>query len=228
MKSSSLDQVGAAGGLVFVVLQMMAQALMQIGGAEPSFDAPAQTITAFFMARNSQLFALGSYLSVLSLIAFLWFLGSLWSVLRQAESEPAWLSVVVMASGLMVVAAVSGSGGWELAVFRRDQGLDPQIARLLFDQGNITFANIWVGLASLGLATGVIAIRTGVLPRLLGWAGVLIAGGLLAARVVWASSSLVFVPFGLVYIWLMVISIVLTRRARVSQPIASSARAQGV
>jgi hypothetical protein len=35
---------------------MVAQTLGQIGGAEPSFDAPAQTITAFFMARNSQLF----------------------------------------------------------------------------------------------------------------------------------------------------------------------------
>jgi hypothetical protein len=47
----------------------------------------------------------------------------------------------------------------------------------------------------------------------LGWAGVLIAGGLLAARAVWASSGLVFVPFGLCYLWLIAISIVLMRRA---------------
>ncbi len=226
MKSSRLEQIGAAGGIVFVVLQMVAQALMQIGGAEPPFDAPAQTIAAFFMARNSQLFALGSYLSVISLIAFLWFLGSLWSVLRRAEGEPAWLSVVALASGLMVVAAVIGTAGWELAVFRRDQRLDPQIARLLFDQGNITFANVWVGLASLGLATGVFTIRTEVLPRWLGWAGVLIAGGLLAVRAVWASSGIVFIPFGLFYVWLIALSVVLTRRTRVSQAMDSLARTQ--
>ncbi len=213
MNNARWGQIGAAGGIVFVVLQMAAQALIQVGGAEPPFDAPADTIAAFFMARNSQLFALGDYLSTLSLIAFLWFLGSLWNTLRRAEGEPAWLSFVAAASGLMIVAAVSAGGGWALAVFRKDEGLDPQVARLLFDQGNFAFANAWAMLASLSLATGVVSIRTGALPRWLGWSGVLIAGGLLAARAVWASSGLVFVPFGLCYLWLIATSVVLIRRA---------------
>jgi len=217
MRNSGWEQIGAAGGIVFVVLQMVAQALIQVGGAEPPFDAPAPTIAAFFMARNSQLFALGDYLSTLSLIAFVWFLGSLWSALCRAEGEPAWLSLVALASGLMIVATVSAGAGWPLAVFRRDEGLDPQIARLLFDQGNFAFANAWAMLASLSLATGVVSIRTHALPRWLGWAGVLIAGGLLAARAVWASSGLVFIPFGLCYLWLFAISIVLIRRARASE-----------
>jgi len=38
--------------------------------------------------------------------------------------------------------------------------------------------------------------------------------GLLAARAVWASSWLVFIPFGLCYLWLIAISIVLIGRAR--------------
>ena len=217
MSNSRLEQIGAAGGIVFVVLQMAAQALIQVGGAEPPFDATAETIVAFFMARNSQLFALGEYLSALSLIAFLWFLGSLWSALRRAEGELAWLSFVAAASGLMIVATVSAGSGWQLAVFRQAEGLDPQIARLLFDQGNFAFANAWVMLASLSLATGVVSIRTGALPRWLGWAGMLIAGGLLAARAAWASSGLVFVPFGLCYLWLIAISIVLIRRARATE-----------
>jgi hypothetical protein len=87
------------------------------------------------------------------------------ATLRRAEGEPAWLSLVALASGLMLIAAVSAGGGWSLAVFRRDEGLDPQIARLLFDQGNFAFANAWVMLASLSLATGVVSIRTGALPR---------------------------------------------------------------
>jgi hypothetical protein len=213
MSNSRLEQIGAAGGIIFVVLQMASQALIQVGGAEPPFDAPAETIVAFFLARNSQLYALGEYLSTLSLIAFLWFLGSLWSTLRRAEGEPAWLSLVALASGLMTVATVSAGAGWPLAVFRQAEGLDPQIARLLFDQGNFAFANAWVMLASLSLATGVVSIRTGALPLWLGWAGVTIAVGLLAARAVWASSGLVFVPFGLCYLWLIAISIVLMRRA---------------
>ena len=217
MDNSRWEQIGAAGGIVFVVLQMASQALIQAGGAEPPFGAPAPAIVAFFMAKDSQLFALGDYLSALSLIAFLWFLGSLWATLRRAEGEPAWLSFVTAASGLMIVTTAAGGGSWNLAVFRRDEGMDPQIARLLFDQGNFAFANAWVMLASLCLATGVVSVRTGALPRWLGWGGVLIAGGLLAARAIWASSGLVFIPFGLCYVWLIAISIVLIRRARASE-----------
>jgi hypothetical protein len=217
MSDSRLEKVGAAGGIVFVVLQMASQALIQAGGGEPPFDAPASAIVAFFMAKDSQLFAAGEYLSVLSLIAFLWFLGSLWAALRRAEGEPAWLSLVAAASGVVLVATVGG-GGWPLAVFRREEGLDPQIARLLFDEGNFAFANAWVMLASLSLASGVVSIRTGALPRWLGWAGVAIAVGLLAARAVWASSGLVFIPFGMSYLWLIAVSTVLIRRARAGEP----------
>jgi hypothetical protein len=217
MGNARWEQLGAAGGIVFVVLQMASQALIQAGGGEPPFGAPAPAIIAFFMAKDSQLFAMGEYLSALSLIAFLWFLGSLWATLRRAEREPAWLSLVALASGVLIVATVSAGTGWPLAVFRRDQGLDPQIARLLFDQGNFAFANAWVMLASLSLATGVVSIRTGALPHWLGWAGVIIAGGLLAARAVWASSGLVFIPFMLCYLWLIAVSVVLIRRARAAE-----------
>jgi hypothetical protein len=125
---------------------------------------------------------------------------------------------VALASGLMVIATVSAGGGWPLAVFRRDQGLDPQIARLLFDQGNFAFANIWAMLASLSLATSLVSIRTRAFPRWLSWAGLLIAGGLLAARAVWATSALAFIPFCLCYLWLIAISVVLIRRASAGQP----------
>ena len=89
---------------------------------------------------------------------------------------------------------------------------------VLFDHSNFAFANAWVMLASLSLTTGVISSRTGALPLWLGWAGVLIAGGLLAARAVWASSGIVFIPFIVCYFWLIAVSIVLIRRASAGQP----------
>jgi hypothetical protein len=54
-----------------VVLQTAAQALIKVGGAEPPFDAPAQTIVAFFIASDNQRAVLGEHLSTLSLIPFL-------------------------------------------------------------------------------------------------------------------------------------------------------------
>ena len=44
MINSRLEQIGAACGIVFVALQMASQALIQVGGGEPPFNAPAETI----------------------------------------------------------------------------------------------------------------------------------------------------------------------------------------
>ena len=56
---------------------MVGQSLIQVGGPEPSFAAPAHEIVAFFEDRDSVLFNIGSYLSTLSLLPLLGFLGSL-------------------------------------------------------------------------------------------------------------------------------------------------------
>jgi len=55
MSKRRWEQIGAAGGIAFVVLQLASQALIQIGGAEPAFTAPAQEIVDFFNNRCSLL-----------------------------------------------------------------------------------------------------------------------------------------------------------------------------
>jgi hypothetical protein len=131
MSKRKWEQIGAAGGIAFVVLQGAAQSLIQIGGAEPSFNAPAQEVATFFENRNPQLFGVGSIMSALSAVAFLWFLGVLWATLRRHEGEPAWMSLVAFGSGLVGVAvSLTAGGGWELAMLRIDQGLAPGPSRL--------------------------------------------------------------------------------------------------
>jgi hypothetical protein len=207
------EQIGAASGIVFVVLQLVAQSLIQVGGSEPAFNAAAPEIHEFFMSRDRSLFGLGDFLSTLSVIPYVWFLGSLWARLRRAEGEPAWLSLVALASGLLSMTPLATGGGWTLAMARIDEGLDPEMARQLFDQGNLGFANIWVALASMLLAAGVVAIRTKALPRWIGWGGVVTAVGLVVARAFWVVSGIVFTPYVLYWVWLIATSIVLIRRA---------------
>ena len=208
------EQMGAAGGILFVALQVASQALIQVGGSEPAFDAPAAEIETFFMNRNMQLAQIGGFLSVLSIIAFSWFLGALWARLRRTEGEPAWLSLVAFASGLAGITAILASGGWELALLRLGDGLEAETVRLLFDLGNFTFAAFWVALAGMLLATGVVAIRDGALPRWLGWYGLVVAVALLAARAVWfPASGTKFLPYALFWVWLIAASVALIRRA---------------
>ena len=211
MSDSTWRKVGASGGIVFIVLQLAGQLLFQSGGAEPAFNTPAAEILGFFQARDTVLFEIGGFLTSLSFIAFLWFLGSLYSTLSQGEGQPAWISLIAVASGVLMIAAVIG-GSWVLAVFRIDEGLEPNMARLLFDQGNFGFASLWVFAASFLLATAVVAIRSFALPRWLAWAGVVIAVILLVARAFWATpSSAIFTAYVLFWLWLIAASVVLFR-----------------
>jgi hypothetical protein len=201
----------AVAALVYLALSVASQGLIQIGGLEPSFAGSAEEVTAFFETRDPLLFEVGTYLQGLALLAFLWFVGGLWALLRELEERPAWRSAVVLASGLVFVARLSG--GWELAMHRLDEGLDPDIALLAFDLGNLGFANAWLPLGSMLIATALVIGRSGALPRWLGWSAGVVGVGLIAARAVW-TSPVAFAPWVAYWAWLVALSVVLLRRVR--------------
>jgi hypothetical protein len=210
--TTRLKKMGAVAGILFPILQLSAQGLIQIGGAEPAFSAPAPEIHAFFQNRDATLAPIGGYISLLSLVVFIWFLGALWSQMRAIEGEPGMLSVIALGSGLVTTAAILGEGGWSLAMFRIDEELDPQTARLLFDQGNLNFANIWVSLGGMVLAAGILFLSSEGFPRWLGWSSLLLSVGLFLARIVW-TSSIAFLPNLLFWLWMIVLGVMLFRRA---------------
>jgi hypothetical protein len=213
MESRRWEQLGAAMGIAFIIMQLTAQGMIQPGGAEPPFYAGSQEIVEFFMTRNTRLAGLGDYLSTLSLIPFVGWLSALWARLRRAEGAAGWLSVAALGSGLVTATQLVSGGGWTLAMGRIGEGLDPELARMLFDMGNLNFANIWVSLAGMLLAAGLLSIRTGALPRWLGWAGLAIALGLLIARAFWERSGIVFTPYAVFWLWVIASSVVLIWRA---------------
>ena len=212
MTQRRLEQLGAVGGVLFVALQIVGQLFIQVGGSEPAFDASAAEIVEFFEARDSTLFYIGSYLSTLSIIPMLGFLATLRSAMRRAEGEGGWLTLTATGAGLLVLALVAGGGFWHLAVFR-NEGLDPQIARLLFDLGNFTFATIWVVLGALVISVGLSAVGYAAFPKWLGWTGLVVGIGLVVARVFWTSQA-AFTPYVLFWAWLIALSVVMFRRAK--------------
>ena len=207
----STRKVGALAGIAYPILQMAAQGLIQVGGIEPAFEAPAAEVLAFFEARSPALFRLGEFLSLVSLLFFLWFLAALWDEMRARSAETSLLPAAGLISGV-VAATTLFSGGWSLAMFRLEAGLSPEMARTLFDQGNLAFANSWVALAGLVFAAGLALGRSGDYPAWLGWASPLLALGLLAARWVW-TTQIAFLPYVLYWIWLITLGILVYRRA---------------
>lgn len=121
------------------------------------------------------------------------------------------LSMVALGSGIAAVSALSG-GGWSLAMFRLQDGLDPQMARMLFDEGNLGFANHWVAIGSMVLAAGLVfSNNPEAYPRWWGWGSLLVAVGLILARLVW-TSSIAFLPYVLFWVWMIVLGIGFYRR----------------
>lgn len=213
MSNRRWEQIGAAAGIVFVVAQIAANNLMeQPSASEPPFFAEAPEIVDFFMRLDSSLFRLGDYLMMLAVIPFVWWLSVLWARLRRAEGTAGWLSVATLGFGLVSATLLASRNGWTLAMDRIDEGLNPELARTLFDMGNSNFANVWVTIAGMLIAASILSIRTGALPKWLGWAGLAVALGLVIARAFleqsWLASAYAFF-----WLWMIATSVVLIRRA---------------
>jgi len=207
------EQIGAAAGIVFVVAQIAANNLMeQPSASEPPFFAEAPEIVDFFMRLDSSLFRLGDYLMMLAVIPFVWWLSVLWARLRRAEGTAGWLSVATLGFGLVSATLLASRNGWTLAMDRIDEGLNPELARTLFDMGNSNFANVWVTIAGMLIAASILSIRTGALPKWLGWAGLVVALGLVIARGFLDQSWLSF-AYAFFWLWMIATSVVLIRRA---------------
>lgn len=84
-----------------------------------------------------------------------------------------------------------------------DRGIDAAEAATLYDiQGLLVGGALAVGLAVLVGATGVLALRTGVLPRWLGIVSVLLVIPLLITPIAWAVTALAL-------LWPLVVSVLL-------------------
>ncbi|MGY4765891.1 hypothetical protein ACXC9Q_03115 [Kribbella sp. CWNU-51] len=196
-------------GLTGLVLVFTSQGLQQVGGAEPPFDASADEILRFLQARHDTLYATGSFLGVLAVLALAWFVAGVSVVLREVEGRPAWRSAAAFTSGIAFVVLVM-SPGWELAAFRVDEGVEPQIARYAFDMGNLGFATSWVPLAGFLFAAGWIFLSAHQLPNLLGWLALVAAVGFLLGRAFW-TTDIWLIPYSLFWLWIVAISIQLFR-----------------
>jgi hypothetical protein len=193
-------------GLAAFVLLFGGQAFMQtVGTAEPAFDAPAAEIQRYFETRDPTLFSIGSYLSVLGLIALLWFVCGMYAQLRADADRHEWLPTVALASGVAMVGSTLPQV-WQVAVSRVGEGLEPQLGRLAFDMDNLRFANAWVALGSFAVAAGWAMLPSRSTPRWLSWWAIAAGAGLIVSRAAW-TTYLWFFPYALFWLWVLVVSV---------------------
>ena len=202
----------ALSGIVFVVL-MLAGASFAID--LPKGDASAQEIASYLTdSGNHTRNIIGAYLWVLGGLAFLGFVAGLRSVLRRAEGDPGTLSNLVFGAGVVFTAVWSVSAAALASVayavkFSDAAVTNPDLVRVLPQLGSLLLL-LGGGFAGilLVLATSVLTLRTGVLPRWLAWFGIFVAIAL-----VFDVTYMNIIPF---VAWVAGASIVLLRRRDVA------------
>jgi len=198
MSDRLLERVGAACGIVYVVLL--------IGGG----------------SIESNTVGIAFFVEMLAFLFFLFFLGNLWSALRRAEGGSGWLSATAFGAGLMSVTIKVASAAPVLAArYRAGDALDPQLARALQDINDASFYLSFFPLAVLLGAFAIVAIRSRTLPKWLGWlaAGLglaFVAGGMSGSAAL--QSEWAGLPMILFTIWVIAASVVLIRRAGAPRP----------
>ncbi len=152
----------------------------------PSFlsapDTPVSTsgpqdVIDYFASRQAGILTINGLLLIFAAFFFLWFLGVLHSVLRSAEGEDGHgFSSVSLAGGVLFIALILAGSAVEivypatLARFENFQQ-DAQLGFLSLALSGWMYRFAFVGMSVLIAATSVVALRTGVLPGWLAWAG---------------------------------------------------------
>jgi hypothetical protein len=218
--SASRVATGVAG-IAAVVLLFAGQFVGAIGSrTEPAFDSSTREIVAFVGSLRSGPQTAGSVIVLVGLVAFLTFAAGLREVLAPADRGlPALAVRTAQLCAVALVVAVM-IGGWEVSVLRA-RDLDPQIARLIYDQGSLTFAKSWVLLGGFAAGSGVAVLTGRAVPAWLGWWALVDAVGFVVARALWLSSFWLL-PYLLLWVWILIVSLLLLVRTRRQQRPASS------
>jgi hypothetical protein len=214
-------------GIVFVVLAIVSRAV-QGSRPDPTKRDALSRFTAFYTDKSHNTHALVAVvLGFIGLFAFSWFLGGIWSLLRQAEGATTVPLIVVVVGGaafvsLGMVFHVFAEGVGVTLHFGKgytiDKGFDPGTALLMSSLAQGAFLGSMLAVGAATAAAGVVIVRTRALPVWLAWIGIAIA--VLCLPTI---PPLTFIAAVLLAVWTLVTSGLMMRRDMRPAPIASSA-----
>jgi hypothetical protein len=202
---------GVTGLLGVVALSVPIIAVATAG--EPGFQATAAEALSFFRDAHVGWIRAVAPLAGLGMLAILWFVVGITRLLGRAEGPPSWRSTTALASGVILAAYGILDSSWDSASHSAT-ALDQPVAVYAFYVGNLEFANAWFGAGSFIGLCGWVMLRTRLFPRWLGWWGVVSGVGLLLSRFVW-TLEFWLVPYGMFWVWVAVVCILLLRRPAV-------------
>ena len=151
----------------------------------------------------------GRRVELVGMLFFLPFLGYLWSVLRRAEGAEGWLSTTALGAGLAGFIVKIASAAPLLAADKEAEGT--RLHDALVNVNDVSFIVTMLPLGVFAAAVATVTLKTGALPRWLGWLAAITAPALIANGLFFGSTN--GPAFLLFLLWLIATSVVLTLRA---------------
>jgi hypothetical protein len=194
------ERWSALAGVLFVAFFVIGIALSGDTG-----DTPSKVEAYYADSGNRAKEIAAFFLFAAACLAFVSFLGTLREMLVRAEGGPGTLSALVFGPGIafvaLTLAGVAISRAPAALADTDEFTLDPHTAEM-FDAAGYLVLVAGVMVASiLVLAASTAALRTGVLPAWLGWAGLVVAVTMLFA--------LFFIPILAFLAWVLAVSLVM-------------------
>jgi hypothetical protein len=196
--SSGLDRHAPLAGVLAVIGWIVGIAMLD---TVESKETGAELLTVFKEDEGQILF--GGIVFLIATAFFIWFLGSLRSRLLAAEGGDGRLSTLAFAGGIATAVCLALLPGAEMAGALNNDELDESAALALANVGDVFFLGAEYLLPVLLVASALVALRYGALPRWLAWIQLLLALVLLSGVIGWAGLIFVF-P-----IWVLVVSYLL-------------------
>jgi hypothetical protein len=186
---TGLARLAPLTGVLAILLGILGEVLFQTWGDEPASDAPAAELAAWMNGKEDAIFC-STWVWLLAGLAFLWFLGSLRSVLRRVEGAQGRVSAIATGGGIVAVAmffgSFSGLMAGSTAVMVDDRVVSPALAESLYVYGyNGFFLLIELAAGVVVLATAIVTLRGTGLPKWYGWLGLLYGIWLLILPIGW-------------------------------------------
>jgi hypothetical protein len=189
-------------GVVAVVIAIVGFA---IGGEPPSADDPAEEIVQHYVDNEGSVM-FGAALATLAGTFLVFFFGYVRKVLRAAEGEGGVLSLVAFAGAVVFAIGLAIDSTLSFALAETAEDIEPASVQTLQALWDNDFLPIALGAQILWFATGLSIVLHGALPKWLGWVALVL--GIVAVTPVGFFAAL------LGGVWMLIVSVMLTMRAR--------------
>lgn len=177
-QSTALVRIGGISGLLYVLLLLPSFFLGRPDVVEEGLST--RGVVEYYTVRQGAFLFGNGVIVLFAAFFFLWFLGILCGMLWRAESEGPWLTLVALVGGLAFIALSRVGTVTEIlyaATVARFDSFEPeaQLAYLLTAFSSWVYHFGQVGTSVMVVATSLVALGSGVLPRWLALLGFLLA-----------------------------------------------------